>query len=188
MLLLITNALVETLVKHMFNKYLNERDKIEIGGAPSWYMDEIDDQMCVFAHKSGGIDMIDVVKENARFKMIKKINGTIDVVVYENTKNITNEKEQAVVDRFKDDKKLPMFVDKNLNYSRVAFEDEIDSTFVRACIPKETIIEYQKDRLKIISKEVTKYKSKVGHSELDASLNGEAITDDPNDPFSELPK
>ena len=188
MLLLITSALVETLTKHMFKNYLDAQDKIEIGGAPSWYMMPVEDKMCVFTHKSGGIDMIDITKSNAKLKMVKKINGTIDIVIYENMKNIQNEKEKEVVNKWKQDSNLPVFVNQNLDFSRVVFEDEIDTTFVRACISNQTIITYQSDRLKTIKKEVLKFKSKSALDDMDAEMNGNSDKPkDPNDPYSELP-
>ncbi len=187
MLLLITNALVETLVKHMFGNFLKEQDKIDIEGAPSWYMKPVKDEMCVFTHKSGGLDNIEIAKENAKLKMVKKIDGTIDIVIYENIKNITNDKEQEVINLWKQDANLPTFIDKNLHYSRVVFEDEINTTFVRACIPNNTIIDYQKERLQTIKKEVTKFKANNAHDDLDSSLDNKSDKTDKKDPFSELP-
>jgi len=188
MLLLITSALVETLTKHMFNNHLDERDKIEIGGAPSWYMMPVEDKMCVFAHKSGGLDMIDLVKDNSKLKMIKKINGTIDIVIYENMKNVQNEKEKEVINKWNKDSNLPVFINQNLEYNRVKYEDEIETTFVRACIPNQTIITYQTERLSSIKKEVLKYKSKSALDEMDMELNGGSNKPkDPDDPFAELP-
>ena len=188
MLVLITGALVETLVKHMFKNYLDARDQIEIGGAPSWYMAPVEDKMCVFTHKSGGLDMIDIAKDNAKLKMIKKINGTIDIVIYENMKNIQNEKEKEVVNKWKKDSNLPVFINQNLDYSRVSFEDEINTTFVRACISNQTIITYQSERLKNIKKEVLKFKSRSAMDEMDMEFEGGSTPHkDPNDPFSELP-
>ncbi len=187
MLLLITNALVETLVKHMFSNYLKAQDKIEIEGAPSWYMSPVENEMCVFAHKSGGVVYIDITKENATYKMIKKINGTIDVVIYENRQNITNKKEKAIVEFWKKDSNLPVFIDKNIRYSRVSFEKEINATFVRACIPNNIIIDYQKSRLATIKKEVTKFKANNAYDDLDSSIDSTSNKSDKNDPFSELP-
>ncbi len=186
MLLLITSALVETLTKHMFSNYLDSLDKVDIGGAPSWYMQPVDDDMCVFAHKSGDIDTIDFVKNKARLKLIKKIDDTIDIVIYENVKNITNQKEKEIVDKWKMDTNLPIFVNKNLDYSRVSYEDEIKATFVRACIPKKIFIDYQSNRLKTIKKEVLKFKSNNAVDEMENELAGKEVKKDPNDPFSEL--
>jgi hypothetical protein len=185
MLLLITNALIETLTKHMFKKYLDEQDKVQIGGAPSWYMKPIDDKMCTFAHKKGSYESVDIAKNDAKMKMIKKIDGTIEVVIHENTKKITNEKEKAVVEKFKVDTNLPLFVRQNINYSRVVYEDEVHTTFVRACIPNSNILEYQKERLTKIKKAVLKQKSKNAFGELDMDMKGQK-SNDPNDPFSEL--
>ena len=187
MLLLITGALVETLTKHMFSNYLDARDKIEIGGAPSWYMMPVEDKMCVFTHKSGGMDMIDIAKNNAKLKMVKKINGTVDIVIYENMKNVKNKKEKAVIDHWKMDSNLPVFVNKNLEFSRVAFEDEINTTFVRACIPNQTIITYQTERLQTIKTEVLKFKSNSAIDEMENDLDGNSKPHkDPNNPFSEF--
>jgi len=53
MVILIANALVETLAKYMFSNYLDEQSQIKIGGAPSWYMQPVDNQICTFSHKKG---------------------------------------------------------------------------------------------------------------------------------------
>jgi len=186
MVLLITGALVETLTKHMFGKYLDSLDKVDIDGAPSWYMEPIDDEMCVFTHKTGNMNTIDFVKEKARLKMIKKVDDTIDIVIYENIKNITNKKEKAVVDKWKIDSNLPVFINKNLHYTRISYEDEINAVFARGCIPKKVFIEYQTDRLKTIKKEVLKYKSNTLIKEMENDLSGKQVEKNPNDPFSEL--
>jgi len=188
MLLLIASALIETLTKHMLNNHLDARDKIQIGGAPSWYMMPVDDEMCVFTHKNGGLDMIDITKNNAKLKMIKNINDKIDIVIYTNMKNVKNKKEKAVIDKWKQDSNLPIFVNQNLAFSRVSFEDEINTTFVRACISNHTIITYQTERLQTIKKEILKFKSNSALDYMDKELNGNSSQKkDPNDPFSELP-
>jgi len=189
MVVIVASALIETLTKHMFQKYLDAKDKIEIGGAPSWYMKEVEDQMCVFAHSKGGMNSIEISKNKAKIKMIKKINGLIDVVVYDNIKNIKNQKEKKMVNKWKKDPNLPVFTAKNLNYSRIAYEDEIDTTFVRACIPKQIVFLYEKERLFNIQKSLVKFKSSSAIEELDAAIGGKSgDRGDANDPFSELDK
>ncbi len=175
MLTLIAGALVETLVKHMFQKKLNEMDKIEIGGAPSWYMKEIDDEMCTFAHTMGNLDTIDTTKFKARIKMTRDINNLLKIVIYDNTKKITNQKEKQIVKLWANDPNLDMFTYKYLNYSRVAYEDEIQTTFVRACIPKSIIIDYQKERLQSIKKSLLTFKTNNAMNELDNMLEKEQL-------------
>ncbi|MEA3512850.1 MAG: hypothetical protein U9R37_04560, partial [Campylobacterota bacterium] len=184
MVLLITSALVETLTKHMFGNYLEQRDQIEIGGAPSWYMMPVDDEMCAFAHKKGSMDYIDRVKEKSSFKLKRKIDDTIEIVIYDNLKNIKNEKEKAVVNQFKKDIDLPVFIKKNVRYSRVSYEDEINTTFVRACIPKTTIISYQEERLKKIKNEVLNVKVNNAFDDMEREQTKTTGYKDPNDPFS----
>jgi hypothetical protein len=163
----IATALTETLVKHMFKKYLDERDKIELGGAPSWYMVELDDKLCTFAHNKGGLDSVEIAKKDATIKMRKQIGKIVEVVIYDNMQNVKNEKEKAIVDKWKVDSNLPVFVDKHLDYSRIAYEDEVDTTFVRACIPRQIIFDYQKNRLEGIKSAVLAQKSSSAFGDLD---------------------
>ncbi|MCK5295107.1 MAG: hypothetical protein KAJ49_10660 [Arcobacteraceae bacterium] len=171
MVMLIVGAMVETLVKHMTQNYLDNMDGVKIGGAPSWYMAPVKDKMCVFTHKKGDFSSIDVAKKNANFKMTKKINDLIEIVIYKNNGNIKNTKEQAVVDNFKKDKNLKVFVKQNINYSKVVFEDEIQTAFVRACIPSKTIIKYQNDRLMLINEKVLGAKSDSAFDSLDGEFD-----------------
>jgi len=170
MLIVIVSALVETLTKHMFQKALNNMDKVEIGGAPSWYMDKIDDEMCTFTHATGGFDSIEIAKSKSKLKMIKDINNLVKVVVYENTKNITAPKEKALLNKWQDDEKLDVFVLKNLKYSRVSYEDEVNTAFVRSCIPNKLVIQYQKERLGKIKKSLLTFKTNSALDELDQEL------------------
>jgi hypothetical protein len=167
MVMLIVGAMVETLAKHMTQKYLDEMDGVKIGGAPSWYMEPVKDQMCVFTHKKGGLNSIDVAKRNAHFKMKKKINGLIEIVIYKNMGNVKDQKSKEVVAKFKKDENLDVFTKMNLNYSKVTYEDEVKTAFVRACIPANTIQVYQKDRLMAINKAVLGAKSSSAFDSLD---------------------
>jgi hypothetical protein len=167
MVMLIVGAMVETLVKHMTQKYLDNMDGVRIGGAPSWYMEPIKDQMCVYTHSKGGFSSIDIAKKNATYKMSKKINDVIEVVIYDTKGNIKDKKEKAVVDRFKKDENLGVFIKQNMNYSKVVYEEKIKTAFVRSCIPAKTIISYQESRLMDINEAVLSAKSSSAFGSLD---------------------
>ena len=167
MVMLIVGAVVETLVKHMTQKYLDNMDGVKIGGAPSWYMEPVKNKMCIYTHRKGGLSSIDIAKKNANYKMSKKINDVIEVVIYDTKGNIKDKKEQAVIDKFKKDKNLGVFVKRNTNFSKVVYEDEIKTAFVRACIPAKTIIGYQEDRLMAINEAVLGAKSSSAFGSLD---------------------
>ncbi|MEA2017293.1 MAG: hypothetical protein U9N59_02495 [Campylobacterota bacterium] len=167
MVMLIVGAMVETLVKHMTQKYLDNMDGVKIDGAPSWYMEPVKNKMCVFTHRRGGLGSIDIAKKNARYKMSKKIGDIIEIVIYDTKGNIKDKKEQAVVDKFKTDANLKVFIKRNINYSKVDYEDEIKTAFVRACIPTKTLLIYQEDRLMAINEAVLGAKSSSAFGSLD---------------------
>ena len=170
MVSLITAALVNTLVDYMFNQAMNKMSSVHIDNAPSWYMKKVDDEMCSFASSRGGIGLIEDTKNNASYQMYKDINGLINITIYENIKTITNDREQRLVDKWKRDPNLDTFIQKNIDFNKIKYEDEIDTTFVRACIPKETIINYQKDRLTDIQKSLLNDKADSAMNELDEML------------------
>jgi len=187
MILIIVEALVSSLTKHVCNSYLTEQEKIDIDGAPYWYMKQLDNEMCTFAHKTGGLDSIEIAKKNSKLKLIKKINGTIDSVIYSNLSNIKNKKEKEVIERFRKDDNLKYFINKNIKYSKIIFAEEIDTTFTRSCIPNDAIINYQTNRLQKIKQEVLKVKVNSAFDELNGDLTSQKSSLDKDDPFSELP-
>ena len=170
MVSLITAALVNTLVDYMFNQAMDKMDSVNIDNAPSWYMQKVDDDMCSFASSRGGIGLIEDTKNNASYQMYKDINGLINITVYENIKTVTTDKEQRLVEQWKSDPNLDTFIQKNIDFNKIKYEDELDTTFVRACIPKKTIINYQKDRLKNINKSLLNHKADSAMNELDEML------------------
>ena len=175
--MLIIGPMVETLVKHMTQKYLDEMDGVKIGGAPSWYMEPMKNEMCVFTHQKGGLSSIDIAKKNATYKMTKKINDVIEIVIYENKTKVKDKNEQKLFDRFKIDDNLGGFVKKSMRYSKVSYEDEVNIAFVRACIPAKTIEFYQKARLMDINEAVLGAKSDSAFDSLDNEFGDESTKD-----------
>jgi len=178
MVMLIVGAMVETLVKHMTQKYLDNMDGVKVGGAPSWYMEPVKNQMCVFTHQKGSFGAIDVAKEKARFKMKKKIDDVIEVVIYDTKGDIKDKKEKEVVKRFSKDENLDAYIKSKLKYTQVTYADEVKTAFVRACIPKKDIIEYQKGRLMVINEAVLSAKSSSAFDSLDDEFGDEKSNKD----------
>jgi hypothetical protein len=170
MLSMLGMVCVEALAKHMLTKTLDEMSKVDIGGAPSWYMKPIDDKICTFSHKNGGMDYIDFVKNETKYKMIKKIDDIVEVITYEKYKNVKDQHEKDILKKWSTDENLPTFVKSKIDYEKVIFEDEINTTFVRACIPHKDILDYERTRLGKIEKRITKYKSKKAFDELDSNF------------------
>ena len=170
MVSLLASALVNTLVDYMFNQAMNKMDSVHIDNAPSWYMQKVNDDMCSFASSRGGIGYIENTKKEAAYQMHQDINGVINITVYDTIKTISSEQERKLVDEWKNDPNLDTFIQKNIDFNKIKYEDEIDTTFVRACIPKKTIINYQKERLEVIQKSLLNHKADSAIDELDEML------------------
>lgn len=173
MLTMLTSALVNTLVQYMFEQTMNKIDSVNIDSAPSWYMEKVDNKMCTFSSEQGSISIINSVKNDSAFKMQSAITNVVDVSIYDNMKNIKTSKERQMTDKWKVDPNLNTFVSKNINFEKIKYNDELNRVFVRACIPKETIINYQKNRLENINKSLLNYKADSAMSELDELLEND---------------
>ncbi|MEA3373193.1 MAG: hypothetical protein U9Q62_05815 [Campylobacterota bacterium] len=160
-------ALLKTLASFLFDQYLYSTTEYDIDNAPSWYYQESADEMCAFTYEYGKLESIEKAKTAAQKQMQTKISQLIDRSIYQHYKNSTTPKEDKMLEYFSKDVKLPIFVDSNLHYVKVKHEDNADITFVKACIPKQTILTYQTERLKNIQKELSIHRSDEALKELD---------------------
>lgn len=178
MIEIIAVKLVETLAGHLFQKYLNSLESINIEGAPSWYGKEPnDDDIHVYVYKDGTVDAIDKAKSDAKYAMVRKIDGIIDVVIYENFKSLNDPKEKQLVEQFKHDQELEKFVHSHLIYHKIeAFEERSEAllqharparTFIEARLSKKTLLEYEKMRIQKIKTSLTTHRSNNAFSELE---------------------
>ncbi len=169
MLLTIVSAIVSSLVKHVTNCVLDNFSTVKIQGAPSWYMKRVDGEICVYDYEKGNFSSIDRAKRKAKIKMIKKIDGLIDVVIYENAPKFNTQKEIALMKKFKKDDNLNLFVDKNMKFEKIEYYKNEKEVFVRGCIPVDTVLKYEKNRLKEIKEKVLSIKVKKAFEELEGS-------------------
>jgi len=170
MVTMIACAILETLVKHITQKAIDKYESVDIDGAPSWYMRPVDDQMCVFTHAMGDTDSIEIAKNGAKYKMVKKINNLIEITIYDTKGLIKTNKDKKIVEKFKIDPNLNFFVTKNLNYSKIKYDRTKKESFVKACIMNKIIEKYQKNRLDKISKEIIKTRANDAFNELENSI------------------
>ena len=188
MISILTAALVETLAKFIINKTLVNLEEINIDGAPSWYMKEYSDNICAFSYAKGDLASVVVAKNKVKIKMTKKLDNLVEITVYENMSKITNEKEKALVSQWKKDPNIDIFRDKNMTFSKIVYDEDLNTTFARGCIANEEVIKYQKNRLEDIKKTLLKHKSSSAIDELEDELNIKSSADKYTDPFDELKK
>ncbi len=167
MLSVITLALLKTLASFLFEQSLYTTVEYDIDDAPYWYYQEGSDEMCTFTYKQGGLESVEIAKKDAKNLMYKRIKTLTAKVAYENFSKVSNDKERLLVDKFKNDPDLHIFVDSYLTYVKVKHEDEAAITFVKACIEKEKIMKYETKRTDELKKTVMIQKSDTALDELE---------------------
>ena len=170
-------ALTNTLASFLFEQYLYSTVEYDIDNAPSWFYQEAADEMCTFTYKTGKLESIEIAKQDAHDKMVKRIEKIVIVSVDKYYEDTVSEKEQLLLDTFSKDRRLTLFVDANLRYIKVKHEDNADVTFVKACIPKQQILDYQKKRLGKIQHDLTLHRADQAFDDLDKEF-GDTGKDD----------
>jgi hypothetical protein len=169
MLTIIATAMVKTLTSYLFGSYLKAHyGSVEIDGAPSWYGQEPQEAICVSTYKVGDIRMLESTKTSAKIKLNKRVNHIIDIVIYQNFQNLQPD-EEAFLNSIKKDRKLSLFVDANTRFQNIKVDKDMKMVFVRSCLDKEAFINYEKRRVKELSKELTYYKSDKAFDELEGN-------------------
>jgi len=167
MFTIIATALVKTLASYLFGNYLKAHyGSVEIEGAPSWYGQEPSEAICVSTFRNGGIEALDLTKKDSKIKLRKKVSHIIEIVIYDNFKNLTPDEDQFLNSIAKD-KKLPLFVDANTKFQNIKVDKDKKMVFVRSCLDKQAFINYEKNRIKELAKELVYYKSDKAFNELD---------------------
>jgi len=167
MVTMIATALIKSLTSFLFGNYLKAHyGSVEIDGAPSWYGQSPDEAICVSTYNNGGLEKLEITKNNSKIKLRKKVNHIIEMVVYKNFKNLTPD-ESDFLDKITHDKKLPIFVDANLKFQNIKVDKDKHKVFVRSCLDKQALINYEKTRLKELKKDLAYYKSDKAINELE---------------------
>ncbi|MCX8083683.1 MAG: hypothetical protein N3C60_02045 [Calditerrivibrio sp.] len=161
-------SLVKTLSSFLFSKMLVYSD-VNIQGAPSWFHKPESAYVCVSTYQEGGLESVDIAKDKAKKMMISKINEIMEIVVYDNYRNLENKSEKAFVKSFVKDDDLHIFVNKNIDFRNIEYVKKVNITFVRGCVDKNTIIEYEKERIDMIRKKLTHKRADEAFDELESS-------------------
>jgi hypothetical protein len=160
-------GMAKSLASYLFGGYLKAHyGSVEIDNAPSWYGKEPREAVCVSDYSPyGGIQKIEIVKNRTKIGLKNRIDKIISVVIYQNFKNLTPD-EDNFLNRVKKDTKLPLFIEANMRFQNIKV-DKKGRVFVRSCIDKNNLINYEKRRLKKLSKELSYYKSDKAFEEME---------------------
>ncbi|MGM0419224.1 MAG: hypothetical protein ACQEQS_10925, partial [Thermodesulfobacteriota bacterium] len=157
--------LITVLAGFLFETGLATSDKIQIDNAPSWYYETKNPEyIYVFSYKKGGIEKIDPLKNDLEKKMVKKIDKIIETVIYENFKDIKDKAENRLIQEFKNDENLNLFVRSNIKIERIKqrkakekgiIQDSQEAAvFGSAVLAKKELINYQKKRVEKLREKI----------------------------------
>jgi hypothetical protein len=178
--------LITVLAGFLFEHGLISMDKIQVEGAPSWYYEQANnDYIYVFSYKDGGIETIEPLKSELMGLMEKKIQGIIDIVVYENFKDVKEPKEKELVRQFKKDENLSLFVKSNIKFERIVqqnmreknliFKGRPERTFGSAVLSKKVLLDYQEERITFLREKIMKGKSSKMFEKLGTELGEDEV-------------
>jgi len=170
MIAVIGLCLVKTLTSYLFGAYLKYHwGSMDLEGAPFWYGREGKDEICVSTFNNGGLDKLDLTKNQAKVKLTKKLSSILEYVT-SNDKQFKHLKpdEEEYLENLIKDKKISQFVNLNTYYKNQKIDEDEHRVFVRACVKKDKFIEFEKERVKDLKKNVTFYKGKKAFDELDS--------------------
>jgi len=161
-------SLIKALSSFIFSKMLVYSD-INIQGAPSWYQNQESAYICVSTFQQGGLESVDIAKNKSKRLLTDKINEIMEIVVYDNFRKLDNESEKTFIKTFLKDDDLPIFVNKTTEYRNIEYVKKYHTTFIRACIDKKALLDYEKERIELIRKKLTHKRADEAFEELETS-------------------
>lgn len=161
-------GLVKTLATFLFKSYVLMQSNINIDGAPHWYMQNVSSHVCVYDYKTGGMEAVEKAKAAAYPRMERELSGILEAVIYENYSNLRDPKEKAFVMMFRNDPEAPVFIRKNMSFPNIDYSKKDRIAFVKACIDKDTVIDYQEKRVETIKYELTHKRADDAFEEMES--------------------
>ena len=164
-------ALVKTFITFMFQQNLEHMQAVHIQGAPTWYYQQTSEHICDSGFAYGRLEAIDAAKAEARKQMVLRLKNAMESVVYEHFRDQTDPAERALIDRFKSDDNLPVFVEGSVVYENIEYREKRSTAYTRVCIPKERLQAYQEERVGKLKKAVTLHHRDRAFDTLDSELS-----------------
>lgn len=169
-------TLLKALATYLFKTYVFLQSNVKIDGAPYWYMQNTSKAVCVYASATGGLEAVDTAKAASSQKMAGELSRIMQAVVYDGYHNLKDPKEKAFVNSFVNDPDASIFVNKSIQYPNVEYISKQRTAYVKGCIDKQTIIDYQTERADKIKYELTHMRADNAFDELgnaDPTIKGE---------------
>ena len=167
-------SLGNTLAGYIFNIYLRTENTLDIDGAPDWYSRNDDAEWdCAFSYAPGSLASVEKAKTEATKNLVAQQEQYVQSAIRDEVqrRKPRDEKERQLVEQFRNDPELKNFVTGQRQFLKITYDEDVRAAFVKACLSREIVVAYQKERLQKITTELSKNRAESAFGELEAHLD-----------------
>ena len=167
-------SLGNTLAGYIFNIYLRTENTLDIDGAPDWYLRNNDTEWdCAFDYAPGSLASVEAAKSEATKNLVAQQEQYVQSAIRDEVqrRKPRDEKERQLVEQFRNDPELKNFVTGQRQFLKITYDEDVRAAFVKACLSREIVVAYQKERLQKITTELSKNRAESAFGELEAHLD-----------------
>ena len=167
-------SLGNTLAGYIFDIYLRTENTLDIDGAPDWYLRNDDAEWdCAFGYAPGSLASVEAAKSEATKNLVAQQEQYVQSAIRDEAqrRKPRDEKERQLVEQFRNDSELKNFVTGQRQFLKITYDEDVRAAFVKACLSRETVVAYQKERLQKITTKLSKNRAESAFGELEARLN-----------------
>lgn len=167
-------SLGNTLAGYIFDIYLRTENTLDIDGAPDWYLRNDDAEWdCAFGYAPGSLASVEKAKTEATKNLVAQQEQYVQSAIRDEVqrRKPRDEKERQLVEQFRNDPELKNFVAEQRQFLKITYGEDVRAAFVKACLSREIVVAYQKERLQKIITELSKNRAESAFGELEASLD-----------------
>ncbi|MDG2195922.1 MAG: hypothetical protein P8O70_03365 [SAR324 cluster bacterium] len=167
-------SLGNTLAGYILDIYLRTENTLDINGAPDWYLRNDDAEWdCAFGYAPGSLASVEKAKTEATKNLVAQQEQYVQSAIRDEVqrRKPRDEKEYQLIEQFRNDPELKNFVTGQRQFLKITYDDDVRAAFVKACLSREIVVAYQKERLQKITTELSKNRAESAFGELEAHLD-----------------
>lgn len=161
-------SLVSTMISYGFDQHLRAEETRLIEGAPQWYDQPVDEKICVSTFGAGSLRVLHEVKKEGIDRLVLVIEQAAENSIQQHMESDRlNPRARELAERFAGkDRQLPRLVKRESKFKNVEFRDKEQKAFVRTCLDRAVLEEYESQRIVKMKKEVLKEYSSAARSRM----------------------
>lgn len=170
-------TIAKALLGFVVEQHLENMQSERIEGAPGWYYQQVEGQICDSGFATGALDSIERAKANAEQLMQSRIQSAMEHVAYQRFRDRSDPMERQLVKAFAQDENLPVFLRGSTHYENIEYHVMETKAYVRLCLPTTSFAAYQQERVGKLVKSISLNKRDRAFDSLDAELEATQAAD-----------